>query len=76
MGIVPSLAHPAGNITGVTLMSSDLWPKRLELLKEIARKLSKVAMLWNEGNAGMALEAKATEEVAGPMGLVLLDRGI
>ena len=76
MGIVPSLAHPGGNITGVTLMSSDLWPKRLELLKEIAPKLSKVAMLWNKGSAGMALEAKATEEVAGPMGLVLLDRGI
>jgi ABC-type uncharacterized transport system substrate-binding protein len=76
MGIVPSLAHPGGNITGVTLMSSDLWPKRLELLKEIAPKLSKVAMLWNKGNAGMALEAKPTEEVARPMGLVLLDRGI
>ena len=76
MGIVPSLAHPGGNVTGVTLMSSDLWPKRLELLKEIAPKLSKVAMLWNKGNAGMALEAKATEKVAGPLGLVLLDRGI
>ena len=76
MGIVPSLAHPGGNITGVTLMSSDLWPKRLEILKEIDPKLSKVAMLWNKGNAGMALEAKATEEVAGPLGLVLLDRGI
>jgi putative ABC transport system substrate-binding protein len=76
IGIVASLAHPGGNITGVTLMASDLWPKRLELLKEVAPKLSKVAMLWNKGNAGMAIEAKATEEVAGPLGLALQDRGI
>ena len=76
MGIVPSLAHPGGNITGVTLMSSDLWPKRLELLKEISPKVSRVAMLWNNSNAGMALEAKATEEAAGPLGLTLQDRGI
>jgi putative ABC transport system substrate-binding protein len=76
MGIVASLAHPSGNVTGVTLMSSDLWPKRLELLKEIFPKVSTVAMLWNKGNAGMVLEAKATEEVAGPLGLTLQDRGI
>jgi ABC-type uncharacterized transport system substrate-binding protein len=75
-GMVASLAHPGGNITGVTLMSSDLWPKRLELLKEIFPKVSRVAMLWNNGNAGMALEAKATEEAAGPLGLRLQDRGI
>lgn len=75
-GMVSSLARPGGNITGVSLMSSDLWPKRLEILKEIFPKVSKVAMLWNKGNAGMALEAKATEEVAGPLGLTLQDRGI
>jgi len=76
MGFVASLAHPGGNITGVTLMASDLWPKRLEILKEIAPKASRVAMLWNKSNAGMALEAKATEDVAGPLGLALQDHGI
>ena len=76
MGFVASLARPGGNITGVTLMASDLWPKRLEILKEIAPKVSRVAMLWNKSNAGMALEAKATEEVAGPLGLALQDHGI
>jgi ABC-type uncharacterized transport system substrate-binding protein len=55
-GVVASLAHPGGNITGVSALASDLWPKRLELLKEISPKLSRVAMLWNKGNAGMALE--------------------
>jgi len=76
MGFVASLARPGGNITGVTLMASDLWPKRLEILKEIAPKVSRVAMLWNKSNAGMALEAKATEEVAGPLGLALQDHRI
>ena len=57
-------------------LASDLWPKRLELLKEIFPKLSRVAMLWNKGNAGMALEAKATQEVAGPLGVALQDRGV
>src|SRR5262252_4592440 len=76
IGIVASLAHPGGNITGITLQASDLWPKRLELLKEVFPKLSTVAMLWNKGYGGMALEARATENVAGPLGVVLLDRGL
>src|SRR4030095_12855074 len=75
-GVVASLAHPGGNITGISVLASDLWPKRLELLKEIFPKLSRVAMVWNKGNAGMALEAKATQEVAGPLGLALQDRGV
>jgi putative ABC transport system substrate-binding protein len=61
-GVVASLAHPGGNITGISVLASDLWPKRLELLKEIFPKLSRVAMLWNK--------------VAGPMGVTLQDRGI
>jgi putative ABC transport system substrate-binding protein len=75
-GVVASLAHPGGNITGITAQASDLWPKRLELLKEIFPKLSRVAMLWNKNNAGMALEARATQEVAGPLGVALQDRGV
>ena len=75
-GVVASLAQPGGNITGISVLASDLWPKRLELLKEIFPKLSRVAMVWNNGNAGMALEAKATQEVAGPLGIMVQDRGI
>lgn len=76
IGVVSSLAHPGGNFTGISALASGLWPKRLELLKEVAPKLSKVAMLWNKGNAGMALEAKKTQEVAAPLGVALEDRGI
>ena len=75
-GVVASLARPGGNITGITALASDLWPKRLELLKEIFPKLTRVAMVWNKGNAGMALEAKATQEVAGPLGITVQDRGL
>jgi putative ABC transport system substrate-binding protein len=75
-GVVASLAHPGGNITGLSALASDLWPKRLELLKEISPKLSRVAMVWNKSNAGMLLEARATQEAAGPLGVALQDRGI
>jgi len=46
-GLVASLAHPGGNITGMSVFGPELWPKRLELTKETIPKLSRVAMLWN-----------------------------
>jgi len=75
-GFISSLARPGGNVTGMSLMATDLWPKRLELLKEIFPKLSRAALFWNKSNAGMAIEAKATQEAAGLMGVTLLDRGV
>ena len=75
-GMVESLAQPGGNLTGMSLLASDLWPKRLELLKEMLSKLTRVAMFWNKSNAGMGREAKATLESAGTLGVVLQDRGM
>ena len=46
-GFVSSLARPGGNITGMTSISSELYGKRLELLKEIMLRLSRVAVLRN-----------------------------
>jgi putative tryptophan/tyrosine transport system substrate-binding protein len=46
-GLVTSLAHPGGNITGVTGMADETIVKRLELLKEMQPKHSRVAVLWN-----------------------------
>jgi len=75
-GLVDSLARPGGNITGFSGIAPVLAGKRLELLKEIFPKVSKVAMFWNKSNAGMAVEARATQEAAGPLGVTLQDRGV
>jgi len=53
-GLVASLAHPGGNITGLSTLSPQLSGKRLELLKEIIPKLSRVAVLGNSSNPGNA----------------------
>jgi putative tryptophan/tyrosine transport system substrate-binding protein len=46
-GLVSSLAHPGGNITGVTFVSSDLAAKRLQFLREITPNLARVGVIWN-----------------------------
>ncbi len=48
-GYVVSLARPGGNITGLTNLSSKLHGKRLELLKEVFPRISRVAILWPTG---------------------------
>jgi putative tryptophan/tyrosine transport system substrate-binding protein len=50
-GLVDSLARPGGNVTGLTLLTSDLNGKRLELLKEIAPKISRVGFLLQDSTA-------------------------
>ena len=51
-GVVTSLARPGGNVTGLTAVYSDLIGKRLELLKEMMPKLSRVALLSRPANPG------------------------
>jgi len=46
-GLVTNLAHPGGNVTGLSLMMADLTAKRLQLLKETMPQLTRVAVLWN-----------------------------
>ncbi len=48
-GFVASLARPGGNITGFSILSPDLAGKRLEMLKEIGPKVSRVAVFWGPG---------------------------
>jgi putative tryptophan/tyrosine transport system substrate-binding protein len=53
-GVVASLAHPGGNVTGSTFLGPALVPKRIELLKEAIPKLSRVAALWHPGHMATA----------------------
>jgi putative ABC transport system substrate-binding protein len=46
-GLVANLAHPGGNVTGLSMMTSELSPKRLHLIKEAIPRLTRVAVLWN-----------------------------
>ena len=46
-GLVTNLAHPGGNLTGLSSMTSELYSKRLQLLKETIPHLARVAVLWN-----------------------------
>jgi putative ABC transport system substrate-binding protein len=54
-GIVPSLARPGGNITGLSLMAPEMTAKQLELLNEIVPGVTRVAVLWNPTNPGVPL---------------------
>ncbi|MBI4489227.1 MAG: ABC transporter substrate-binding protein [Deltaproteobacteria bacterium] len=54
-GVISSLARPSGNITGLSILSPELEGKRLELLKEMFPKTTRVAYLWNPGAPGAGL---------------------
>jgi ABC-type uncharacterized transport system substrate-binding protein len=74
-GIVTSLARPAGNVTGASLLNAELSGKGLQLLKEAVPATSRVAVLWNSGNALHREVLTATEAAAATLkvGLQLVD---
>jgi putative tryptophan/tyrosine transport system substrate-binding protein len=57
-GLIESLAHPGGNVTGITILARELGGKRLELLKEAVPKLARVAVLYDPAIAGNVREVK------------------
>jgi len=63
-GFVESLAHPGGNLTGLTLLNTELGGKRLELLKEAVSKLARVAVLYDPTNPPSVIEVKEVLPVA------------
>jgi putative ABC transport system substrate-binding protein len=70
-GLVTSLARPGGNITGLSFMNPDLSGKRLELLKEVVPRLSRVAILWHGGHPGALLALQETEAAGHVLGVQL-----
>jgi putative tryptophan/tyrosine transport system substrate-binding protein len=70
-GFVASLAHPGGNITGLSMMLAELIGKQLELLREILPKVSRVALLGNPANPGNAQWVRDAQDAARALGLRL-----
>jgi putative ABC transport system substrate-binding protein len=66
-GIVPSLARPGGNITGLSSVAPDLEGKRLELLRELIPTLAHVVVFWNPLNAFHAGSLKQARAAADAM---------
>ena len=64
LGLINSLAHPGGNVTGVTDQSSELSAKRLEILKEAVPKAERIAVLWNADDMGMTMRYQNVEKAA------------
>jgi len=75
-GLVATLAHPGGNLTGGTLMQAELSVKRLQMLKEAVPGLSHVALLWNAGNQAYAHAWEETQEAAHSLGLTIEAREV
>jgi putative tryptophan/tyrosine transport system substrate-binding protein len=71
-GLVASFSRPGENITGLTILSPDETPKRLQLLREILPSISRVAFLWNPSNASNAAQLEELQLAAPKLGLRLL----
>jgi putative ABC transport system substrate-binding protein len=74
--LIESEAHPGGNITGISDVAATLTTKRLSLLKTLAPKLHKVAMIWNKDDLGMSLRYQASASVAEAIGVEVLAVGV
>jgi len=63
-GLIDSLARPGGNITGLSRLNRDLRGKRLELLKEVVPRISRVGVLWDTSGTELATAFKDYETAA------------
>jgi ABC-type uncharacterized transport system substrate-binding protein len=70
-GLVKSLGHPGGNVTGLSLLAPETDQKTLEVLKETLPKTKRVAMIFDPKNQGMMLRLKAIEIAAKTLAIEL-----
>jgi putative ABC transport system substrate-binding protein len=71
-GYVKTLAHPGGNITGFSNINVEIGPKRLEMLRSFAPKLSRVAVLVNPSNPSTVTYVKNIQSAARTVGVTVL----
>lgn len=75
-GLAASLAHPGGNVTGVSEIASELTAKRLAVLKEAVPSVRAVAVLWNADDFGMTLRYQSAEAEAPTLGMLIVPLGV
>ena len=75
LGLIASLARPAGNITGLTSFADELAGKRLEILKEVLPKSTRFGVIIGTGSQGGELQVTVMKEAASALGLKLLEVG-
>jgi len=71
-GLVASLARPGGNITGLSNQTADIAGKRVELLRELAGQIRRLAILVKSNNASAASEMREVTAAAGTLGIEVL----
>jgi putative tryptophan/tyrosine transport system substrate-binding protein len=75
-GLVDGLARPGGHLTGISDVSAEVTPKRLELLKLFAPSLRQLAVLWNADDLAMTLRYRASETGARLLGVSVQPLGV
>src|SRR6266850_308136 len=75
-GLVDDLARPGGNVTGLTMAGPQLAGKRLELLKELVPRISRVLLLTYSADPAAAPQIQASTKAARSLGITLLIRDI
>ena len=75
-GLVKSLSRPGGNVTGLSMMTSDLNSKRLQMLKDIVPGLSRVGVLWNPDHPFHHQIIKELKAIAPSLSIALTLEGV
>jgi putative ABC transport system substrate-binding protein len=70
-GLIASLAHPGGNVTGLAVLNAETSAKRVELVQEVVPGLSNGAVLWNSANPANSLAWRETESAGRKLGVKL-----
>ncbi|HVE48535.1 MAG TPA: ABC transporter substrate-binding protein [Casimicrobiaceae bacterium] len=75
-GLVASLSKPGANVTGVSNVADEIGGKRLETLKSVLPDLTRISVLWNAGNPGVALILKDVEQSSAQLGVQVHNAGV
>lgn len=75
-GLVASVAHPGGTVTGVSEIATELAAKRLQLLKDTVPTVHSVAILWNLDDTAMNLRYRAAQAEAPKLGITIVAEGV